>query len=69
MAHKKKKSSSNALTAPQPGIWAGVDKSYRAEEDHRTLVRAGEVKGDRDRFKAAKDHHKKTQKHMEKACK
>jgi hypothetical protein len=68
MADKKKKSS-NTLMPSTSGVWAGVDKSYRAEEDHRTLTRAGEVKGDSERLRAAKEHHKKIQKNMEKACK
>jgi hypothetical protein len=68
MAEKKKKSA-NALMPASPGVWAGVDKDYRAEDDHRTMTRAGEIKADRDRLKAVKDHHKKVVKHMEKACK
>lgn len=66
MAAKKKKSST--IVKESPGIWAGGG-NYRAEEDHRTLTRAGEVMADRERMKAAKDHHKKQNKHMEKACK
>jgi hypothetical protein len=68
MAEKKKKSA-NTLMPSSPGVWAGVDKDYRAEDDHRTMTRAGEIKADRDRLKAVKDHHKKVVKHMEKACK
>jgi hypothetical protein len=33
------------------------------------MTRAGEIKADRERLKGVKDHHKKMQKHMEKACK
>lgn len=66
MADKKK--SANTLMPSSPGVWAGMDK-YRAEDDHRTLTKAGEIKADRERMKAAKDHHKKVVKHMEKACK
>jgi len=68
MAEKKKKKSPNALMEPQPAVWAG-DNKWRAEEDHRTLTRAGEVMSDRERMKAAKDHAKKMQKNMEKVCK
>jgi hypothetical protein len=67
MAAKKKKSS-NMIVQESPAIWAG-GSGYRAEEDHRTLTRAGEVKADRERMKAAQEHHKKMNKHMEKACK
>jgi hypothetical protein len=68
MADKKKKSA-NTLMPSAPTMWAGVDKDYRAEEDHRTMTKAGEIKSDRDRMKGVKDHHKKLQKNMEKACK
>jgi len=68
MAEKKKKKSQNMLMEPQPAVWAG-DNKWRAEDDHRTLTRAGEVMSDRERLKAAKEHAKKQQKHMEKVCK
>lgn len=68
MAEKKKKKSPNMLMEPQPAVWPG-DNKWRAEDDHRTLTRAGEVMSDRDRLKAAKEHAKKQQKHMEKVCK
>lgn len=67
MAAKKKKSP-NTIVHEAPAIWAG-DSKYRAEDDHRTLTRAGEIKADRDRMKAVKDHHKSMNKNMEKACK
>lgn len=35
----------------------------------RTLARAGEIKGDKDRLRAAMDCNKKTQKSLEKVCK
>lgn len=69
MAEKKKKKSPNALMEAQPAVWAGGDNKWRAEDDHRALTRAGEIMSDRDRMKAAKDHGKKQQKHMEKVCK
>lgn len=65
---KKKKPSSSMIVNEAPPIWAG-GTNYRAEDDHRTLTRAGEIKSDRDRMKGAQDHHKKMNKHMEKACK
>jgi hypothetical protein len=68
MAEKKKKSANTLMPASQ-GVWAGMDNSFRAEDDHRTLTKAGEIKGDRDRMKAVKDHHKKINKSMEKVCK
>ena len=67
MAAKKKKSS-NSIVKEAPPIWAG-STNYRAEDDHRTLTRAGEVMADKDRLRGAKEHHKKMNKHMEKACK
>lgn len=68
MKAKKKKSSPNAIVHDAPAVWAG-DSKWRAEEDHRTLTRAGEVMADKDRLREAKEHHKKMNKHMEKACK
>lgn len=68
MAHKKKKPAST-IVHEAPPIWAGESAKYRAEDDHRTLTRAGEIKADRDRMKAAQDHHKSMNKNMEKACK
>lgn len=68
MAEKKKKSA-NTLMPASTGVWAGVDKDYRAEDDHRTMTKAGEIKSDKDRMRGVKDHHKKLQKNMEKACK
>jgi hypothetical protein len=68
MAAKKKKSSPNTIVHDAPAVWAGEAK-YRAEDDHRTLTRAGEIKADRDRMKAAQAHHKSMNKNMEKVCK
>lgn len=66
---KDKKKHGNMLVPESAAIFhPGIDK-YRAEDDHRTLTRAGEVMADRERLKGAKDHHKKMNKHMEKACK
>lgn len=65
MAKKKKPST---IVKEAPAIWAG-GANYRAEDDHRTLTRAGEVMADKDRLREAKEHHKKMNKHMEKACK
>jgi len=67
MAAKKKKSP-NTLVGESPAIYAGGN-DYRAEDDHRALTRAGEIMSDRERMKAAKEHAKKQQKHMEKVCK
>ena len=58
MAEKKKKSA-NTLMPNATGVWAGDDKKWRAEEDHRTMTKAGEIKADRERLRAVKDHHKK----------
>jgi hypothetical protein len=67
MAEKKKKSA-NTLMPSAPAVWAG-DAKWRAEEDHRTMTRAGEIKGDKERMRAVKEHNKKMQKNMEKVCK
>lgn len=64
---KKKKPASN-IVREAPAVWAG-GTNYRAEDDHRTLTRAGEVMADKERLREAKEHHKKMNKHMEKACK
>lgn len=69
MAEKKKKKSPNALMPEAPAIWAGSSHDYRAEDDHRTLTRAGEIKGDKDRMRGVKEHQKKMTKNLEKACK
>jgi hypothetical protein len=42
---KKKKSS--------PDVAVGMDKDWQAEDDLRTLVRAGEIKDDKKRYNAA----------------
>lgn len=68
MTTKKKKPSSTSIVSEGPGVWAGEAK-YRAEDDHRTMTRAGEIKADRERMKAVKDHHKSMNKNMDKACK
>lgn len=67
MAEKKKKSA-NTLMQEAPAIWAG-DTKWRAEDDHRTVTRAGEIMRDKDRMKGVKEHHKKMQKDMDKVCK
>lgn len=41
-----------------------MDKDYQGEDDHRTLTRASEIQGDKDRMKGVKKHHRKTQKAM-----
>lgn len=33
--------------------------AYRAEDDHRTLTRAAEIHGDKDRMAGVHKHHKK----------
>lgn len=64
-----KKKSPNALVGETSVLNAGVNREWRAEEDHRALTRAGEIMSDRERMKAAKEHAKKMQKNMEKCCK
>ena len=36
------------------------EDDYRAEDDHRTLVRGAEIKSDPDRMAGVKRHHAKT---------
>ena len=40
------------------------DKDYQSEDDHRTLTRAAEIVGDKDRMRGAKKHHRKQGKAM-----
>jgi len=40
------------------------DRDYQGEDDHRTLTRAAEIVGDKDRMKGAKRHHRKAGKQM-----
>lgn len=40
------------------------DKDYQREDDHRTLTRASEIMGDKDRMKGARAHHRKQTKTM-----
>jgi hypothetical protein len=64
----KKKKSSNTLVPESAAIFhPAID--YRREDDYRTVTRAGEIMRDKDRMKGVKEHHKKLQKDMEKACK
>lgn len=44
-----------ASSAPFPSM----DKDYRAEDDHRTLMRAAEVTGDPKRMAGVRRHHRK----------
>lgn len=69
MADKKKKKSSMQIMPEATAIWAGSGHDYRAEDDHRTLTRAGEIKGDKERMRGVKEHQKKMTKNLEKACK
>ena len=40
------------------------DRDYQGEDDHRTLTRAAEIVGDKDRMKGARKHHRKQGKAM-----
>lgn len=42
------------------------DHDYQAEDDHRTLTRAEEVRGDKARMGGVKKHHRKVSKGHEK---
>lgn len=55
MTRKSKAKSSFGGSSPFPAM----DKSFQAEDDHRTLMRAAEVTGDSQRMAGAKRHHKK----------
>lgn len=67
---EKKKKKSLGLIVPDAAapMWAG-DNKWRAEEDHRTMTRAGEIKSDKDRMRGVKEHQKKMSKNLEKVCK
>lgn len=67
MAKAKKKSASTLVPETASIFHPGIN--YRAEDDHRTVTRAGEIMRDKERMKGVKDHHKKMNKDMEKACK
>ncbi len=45
---------SNAVAAPSKG-----ESDYMAEDDHRTLTRAEEIRGDSKRMAGVKKHHRK----------
>lgn len=40
------------------------DRDYQGEDDHRTLTRAAEIVGDKDRMKGARKHHREAGKKM-----
>jgi len=64
----KKKKPANTLVPNSPAIFhPAID--YRREDDHRAITRAGEIMRDKERMRGVKEHHKKLQKDMEKACK
>ncbi len=52
---------SNSLTKAAPAPMDVVDKKYQAEDDLRTLKRAGEVTSDKARLAAAKREGKREQ--------
>lgn len=35
------------------------EREYRAEDDHRTMTRAAEIEGDKDRMSGVREHHRK----------
>ncbi len=41
-----------------------ADKDWRAEDDHRTLTRAAEVRADPSRMAGVSKHHQKMQKNL-----
>jgi hypothetical protein len=66
----KKKQSVNRLCGPQPAsIDSAEMRRYRAEEDVRTLQRAGEIKADGSRLSAAKALARKQANDLQKVCK
>lgn len=67
---KKSKPSPNRLMGSQPcSIDSAEMRRYRAEEDVRTLQRAGEIKADNGRLKAAKALAMKQAEDLKKVCK
>jgi hypothetical protein len=41
-----------------------IDRDFQGEDDHRTLMRAAEINGDRKRLSGARRHHKKEEKRL-----
>lgn len=67
---KKSRSSMNRLMGAQPAsIDSAEMRRYRAEEDVRTLQRAGEIKADAQRMKMAKAIAMKQANELKKICK
>jgi hypothetical protein len=67
---KKSKPSPNRLVGPETcSISAAEMRKYRAEEDIRTLQRAGEIKADASRMQAAKALALKQANDLKKVCK
>jgi hypothetical protein len=67
---KKSKSSVNRLVGAEPcSINSAEMRRYRAEEDVRTLQRAGEIKADASRLSAAKALAMKQANDLKKVCK
>jgi hypothetical protein len=46
------------VSSPQPAM----DREYRDEDDHRTMMRAGEIAADGSRMAGVKRHQKKQEK-------
>lgn len=46
------------------GSMVGDDKDWRAEDDHRTLTRAAEIKQDQGRMAGVAKHHEKQKKSL-----
>ena len=40
------------------------ERDFQSEDDHRTLMRAAEVQGDRKRLAGARRHHRKEERRM-----
>ena len=51
--------SSKSTSAPVQPSMSLMDRQYQAEDDHRTLTRADEVRQDASRMKGVRKHHRK----------
>ena len=41
-----------------------MDRDYRDQDDHRTIMQAAEISGDRKRMSGVRRHHRKEQRKM-----
>jgi hypothetical protein len=52
----------SAPTAKEKKAMDKREYDYRCEDDHRTMSRAAEIEGDKDRMRGVREHHRKVTK-------